>query len=110
VGVAGEDQRDAERRRLRQRRGSCASSTVIGARAARERGDVDLALGPEPDADEIDNLLSDRQPGARVPSASVRPLRISAAGMSWSSSWLPRMPNTPCGAARGASASAAGRT
>jgi hypothetical protein len=34
----------------------------------------------------------------------------SAAGMSWSSSWLPRMPKTPCGADSGSSASADGWT
>src|SRR5439155_22785750 len=64
--VAGQHEWHAERGRFGQPAWIVREQHGHRRGIAREIGDVDLALGPEPDSDEIDRLALDSQSRARV--------------------------------------------
>ena len=81
VRVAGEHERYAERRGFGQPTWIVREQDGHRRGVAHQSGDVDLALGPEPDPDEIDRLAVDPQSRARV-LQYLNAVFASAAGMS----------------------------
>ncbi len=66
MGVAGEHQRQTKRGRFGQPSRVVSQQYGYGCGVAGEIGDVDLALRPESDADEIDRLAFDPHPRTRI--------------------------------------------
>ena len=82
----------------------------MSGRASEHARDVGRPPRPEADAGQLERFAADRRRASAASLSTAKPLRVSAAGMSRSSSWLPRMAKTPCGACSGASSSATGPT